>query len=133
MYFWGKQHAYAPPGYEVEPYTYQGHLALVPGADAQEGNWGLFDFCASRDFSGKCFPLFVSVCSVCGCVVADRRGWEEDTSKGSGGSGALLLEDVSGLGMDISSPHGWNQVRADNCRRRAAAQRSLPARSWLVA
>jgi len=62
-------------------------------------------------------------------VVADRRGWEEDTSKGSGGSGALLLEDVSGLGMDISSPHGWNQVRGHNCHRRAAAQRrSLTAR-----
>ena len=44
-------------------------------------------------------------------MLSDRRGWEEDTSKGSGGSGALLLEDVTGLGMQISSPHGWNQVR----------------------
>ena len=53
-------------------------------------------------------------------MLSDRRGWEEDTSKGSGGSGALLLEDVTGLGMQISSPHGWNQVRGHDCRHCAA-------------
>ena len=44
LYFWGEKLAYAPDGWETEPYTYKGHLALIPGGDAQTGHWGLFDF-----------------------------------------------------------------------------------------
>lgn len=84
IYFWGEQHSYAPPGYETEEFTYKGHLALVPGSNAQEGPWGLFDFY--------------------------RRNWKEDRSKGSGGSGAMLVQDTLGMGMRVGSPHGWNQI-----------------------
>ena len=38
------------------------------------------------------------------------RHWQEDPTKGSGGSGALLMADSTGVGMRIGSPHGWNQI-----------------------